>query len=166
MLRSTLCTFAFATIVLGCTENKEPAPDTLGGGSQEQGCAAGATQSVEGGFCLALPSDHQGGATAGSDGQRRFDYSAGASSVVVTSKTGANATDAEWASATKNLAEQATILGGSSRTSGASISGTWKETDGRTTATKLLRGDGKIVECRATSSSAPALQACESLRLL
>lgn len=161
MLRAALCTFAFATIALGCA-TKEPTP--TGEGSQEKGCASGATQNAEGGFCLNLPPDLENGAPAGGDG--RYEYAAGGSAVTVLVKTGSAASEEQWAAAKKDLADQVTRLGGSSRAYGPSISGTWKESDGRTAATTLLRSDGKILECRAVSTSAAALQACQTLRAL
>lgn len=182
MVRAALATFAFATIVVACTESSAPSTQTPGEGTQPSsgsqttaggetaqtsGCPAGATKNAEGGFCVALPSDlAPAPAATVTDGERRYEYGSGASTIVITVKTGTLATDAIWTSAKTGLADQAVRASGTSKSTTTSISAVWKETDGRSTSTTILRGDQKLVECRAQSTQAPVLQACQSIRLL
>ncbi len=188
MVRAALVAFAFSTLVVGCTESAGPGTQgpgestqgtqgsqgsqgsqTAQGGeaTQTSGCPAGATKNSEGGFCVALPSDVAPAPAASSvDGERRYEYGSGASTIVIVVKTGAMASDAAWTSAKNGLAEQAAKAGGSSKSTTTSVSAVWKEADGRNASTTILRGDAKIVDCRALSTQATVLQVCQSIRLL
>ena len=182
MVRAALGAFAFTTFVAGCTESATPSTQGPGEGTQgstgtqtahggddtpSSSCPAGATKNTEGGFCVALPSDvAPSPAVTSTDGERRYEYGSGASTIVIVVKTGTLASDSVWSSARTNLADRAVRSAGTSKSSAASISAIWKEADGRNASTTILRGDAKIVECRALSTQAPMLQACQSIRLL
>jgi hypothetical protein len=142
-------------------------------GAHADGCAAGATSNAEGGYCLVLPPDariastNAASASRETSGERRYEYASPAGTLVVVVKTARSVDgDVAWASAKQSLVDQAASLSGVSRAAGDTVSATWKELDGRRIAARALRREGTLVECRATSTTAPLLQACETLRLL
>lgn len=182
MSRGALCSIALCACLFACTDQDSKSPPTAGEGSQtgsqtgtsspgsgsevaQSGCAPGATRNTEGGFCIVVPSDHQASAaTTQSPTEQRYQYGSGASTIVVIVRTGATA-DA-FASAKAALEAEASSMNGHTRSYLENVSGTWSVADGRTTSTTIMRKDGTILDCRATSTNAVALQACQTLRFL
>lgn len=174
LLRALLCTAAFTALALGCTATEPgpsspPAPgegtqgDDLGQpASTTKGCTSGATSNAEGGFCVALP---QGSTTTPTQkAASQYEYATANGAVTITVRTG---DQAAFEAAKSQLAAKATSFGGHSRGNDIQFSGVWREANPgpRSTATMLFDG-GKIYECHVSSTNAPTLMACQSLRAL
>lgn len=158
LLRSLLCTTALTALALGCTAN-EPGPNSPDEGAQGPTTVA---ENKEAGYSVALPQGSSTTPTEKTPGQ--FEYTTPNGSVIITVKTGDRAAfDAAKAAYTT----KASSFGGYSKGTDTQFSSAWREvaTGPRSSATLLL-ATGKLYECTVTSSSAPTLQTCQSLKAL
>jgi hypothetical protein len=146
----------------------KPASDSAGG----TGCAANATRSVEGGFCLDLPPTMKGSDPYDKDDRsRRYDYGDGNGkglTVVVTKLAEAK----EWDDEVSMLADETKQPDHKQQQSidlpGGGKFMSYVGDDGMTWATALAHKDTKLLFCRTNGKPAdPALvDACKSIRPL
>ena len=159
-LRSLLLT-SIAILAFGCTNSTSEGPNT----PTEEGTQPGPTTAAENpsaGYTVALP---QGSTTTPNEkAPGQYEYTTPNGSVLITVKPGDKAAfDAAKASYTT----KASSFGGHARGSETQFSSVWREaaTGPRSSAT-LLFANGKIYECTVTSTSAPTLNVCQSLKAL
>jgi hypothetical protein len=155
----------FTSLVLGalamaCTNStSEPGPGT----PNEEGSPPTTTVENSGaGYTIALPQGSSSTPNEKPPGQ--YEYTTPNGNVLVTVKPGDRAA---FDAAKAMYATRATSLGGTARGTDTQFSSAWREaaTGPRTSAT-LLFANTKIYECAVTSTNAPTLMVCQSLKAL
>lgn len=161
VMRSLLITTAFTALALGCTAN-EPGPNAPDDGTQGANVPTTTAENKEAGYSVALPQGSSTTPTEKAPGQ--FEYTTPNGTVLITVKTGDRAAfDAAKAAYTT----KANSFGGATKGTDTQFSSAWREvaTGPRSSATLLL-ATGKLYECTVTSSNAPTLMVCQSLKAL
>jgi hypothetical protein len=159
--RSLLVTTAFTMFALGCTGTAEQGPSTPGEEGAQQTPTTTAENS-EAGYTVALPQGSSTTPNEKSPGQ--YEYTTPNGSVLITVRPGDQAT---FDAAKAMYTTKATSFGGYVRGTDAKFTSAWREaaTGPRSSAT-LLFASAKIFECTVTSTNAPTLMVCQSLKAL
>lgn len=160
--RSLLVTTAFTVFALACTGTSEQGPTNTPG---EEGSQPGPTttaENTEAGYTVALP---QGSSTTPAEkAPGQYEYTTPNGNVLVTVRPGDKAA---FDAAKAQYTTKATSFGGHTRATDTQLSSAWREaaTGPRSSAT-LLFANAKIYECTVSSTNAPTLMVCQSLKAL
>lgn len=158
-MRALLVTTAFTVFALGCTGTTEQGPNAP---SEEGAPPTTTAENTEGGFTVALPHGSSPAAIEKAPGQ--YEYTTPNGSVLVTVKPG---DQAAFEAAKAQYTTRATSFGGHARGTDTQFSSAWREAEtGPRSSATLLFANAKIFECTVSSTSAPTLMVCQSLKAL
>jgi hypothetical protein len=149
-----------APVAMACTNStSEPGPST----PAEEGAPPTTTVENDGaGYTIALPQGSTPTANEKAPGQ--YEYTTPNGNVLVTVKPGDRAA---FDAAKAMYSTRATSLGGHARGTDTQFSSAWREAaSGPRTSATLLFASGKIFECTVSSTNAPTLMVCQSLKAL
>lgn len=156
--RSLIITAALTVFAFGCTGTTEQGPTNTP--SEEGTQTPTTTANSEAGFAIALP---QGSSTTPNEkAPGQYEYTTPNGTVLITVKPGDRAA---FDAAKAHYTAKASSFGGTARGTDAQFSSQWREVAAgpRSNAT-LLFASGKIYECTVSSTNAPTLMVCQSLK--
>ena len=161
MLSRSLLFTSIAVLAFACTNStSEPGPSTPAEeGSQPPPTTA---ENAGAGYSIALP---QGSTTTPNEkAPGQYEYTTPNGNVLVTVKPGDKAA---FDAARALYTAKATSFGGHTNGSDTQFSSAWREaTPGPRSSATLLFASGKIYECTVSSTSAPTLMVCQSIKAL
>lgn len=159
--RSLLVTTALTIFVFGCTAGDPGSPPTGEEGTRDQAPTTIA-ENKGAGFTVALPPGSSTSPTEKAPGQ--YEYTTPNGSVLVTVRPGDKAA---FDAAKALYATKAASFSGHSRATDTQFSSAWREASpGPRSSATLLFASSKIYECTVSSTSAPTLMVCQSLKAL